>query len=151
VERIIEIDIKNYEDLVEKYNDSVVSNDLIKYLLSQAEYVSNKENIKFVVDKHFETDINIEGLIKKTLKDKYLFSFKKSYINDILQIIFFVLGVLCLFFSIIIANEIIKEIVLIGGWILIWEMLDLLLFSDSKIKRDRRILKKLLRTKFEVK
>ena len=118
MERVIDIDIKKYEDLVEKYNDSVVSNELIKYILSQAEFINRNETIKVVVDKQFDTDINIEGLIKKTLKDKYLFSFKKSYINDIFQIIFFVLGIICLFLSTIVANEIIKEIILIGGWIL---------------------------------
>ena len=41
-----------------------------------------------------------------------------------------------------------KEIILIGGWVLIWEMIELEIFSDVKEKRKRIILKKILNSEF---
>ena len=56
------------------------------------------------MERVIETDMNIEGIIKKSLKDKYLFSFKKSYLNDVLQMIFFVLGIVCFYLLLLITK-----------------------------------------------
>ena len=125
---MINIDIKQIDDLSEKYNDDVVSKDLIHYILNQAKFVNRKEKISINIDLKFQTDIDIIDMIKKSIRKEYLLNLKRSYINDIRQIFFLLFGIICLFLSTVIKHEIVKEIILIGGWILIWEMIDLQLF-----------------------
>ena len=89
-------------------------------------------------------------MINRSLNDLYLLNLKKSYINNIKQFIFLILGIICLILYGIVNNPIISEIILIGGWVLIWEMVDLFIFSDTQLKRDKMILRKLLRSEFVV-
>lgn len=131
---------------MEKYNDNIVSKDLINYILQQSKFINKKDKIKIVINKTF--DKSVVNIIKQGLTDEYLLTLKKRNINNIEQIIFLILGIFCLFFSATIDMAIFKEIVLIGGWVLIWETIELELFSDSQIKRNKMILKKLLKSDF---
>ena len=90
-------------------------------------------------------------MINKSMNDLYILNLKKSYINNIKQVIFLVLGIICLVLYGVVNNPIISEIILIGGWVLIWEMVDLFLFSDTQLKRYKIVLKKLLKANFEIK
>lgn len=150
MEKVINVDIKEIGDLVERYNDAVVSKDLIYYILNQAKFVNRKDTIKLSIDIKFETTIDIVCLIKKTLKNEYDLNLKKSYNTNVKQVFFLFFGMVCLFLSTIINNEIISEVILIGGWVLIWEMIDLQLFTDSQLKRDKIVLRKLLKSEFVV-
>lgn len=150
MEKVINVDIKEMDDLVERYNEEIVSKDLTKYILNQAKYVNKKEKVKVAIDIKFETNVDVVHLIKKSLKNEYDLNLKKSYITNIRQLFFLFFGMAFLFLSTIINNEIISEVILIGGWILIWEMLDLQLFTDTELQRDKMILKKLLKSDFVV-
>lgn len=148
MEKVIRIDLFNESDLTNKYNDSIVSKDLINYIFEQAKFINNKDSIKVIIIKNFDKDVDIIKLIKESLNEEYLSTLKKTYLNDIKQILFLLFGIVCLFLSTIIHNSIIKEIILIGGWVLIWEMLDSQLFSDTQLKRNKVVLKKLLNAEF---
>jgi len=151
VERIINVDILDKHDLVEKYNQNIVSKDLVNYLLEQVKFVDKNDNFKIIISQKFDFECDIVNMINKSMNDLYILNLKKSYINNIKQVIFLVLGIICLVLYGVVNNPIISEIILIGGWVLIWEMVDLFLFSDTQLKRDKIVLKKLLKANFEIK
>ena len=150
MEKVINVDIKEMDDLVERYNEEIVSKDLINYILNQAKFINKKDNLKIIINQKFDFECDIIKMINKALNDLYLLNLKKSYINNIKQFIFLILGIICLILYGIVNNPIISEIILIGGWVLIWEMVDLFLFSDTQLKRDKMVLRKLLKSEFVV-
>lgn len=150
MEKVINVDIKEMDDLVERYNEEIVSKDLINYILNQAKFINKKDNLKIIINQKFDFECDIIKMINKALNDLYLLNLKKSYINNIKQFIFLILGIICLILYGIVNNPIISEIILIGGWVLIWKMVDLFLFSDTQLKRDKMILRKLLKSDFVV-
>ena len=151
MERIINVDILDKHDLVEKYNEDIVSKDLMNYLLEQVKFVDKNDNLKIIINQKFDFECDIVNMINKSMNDLYILNLKKSYINNIKQVIFLVLGIMCLVLYGVVNNPIISEIILIGGWVLICEMVDLFLLSDTQLKRDKIVLKKLLKANFEIK
>ena len=57
---------------------------------------------------------------------------------------------LFLIFSTITKPEIIKELILIIGWVAVWEVVDIAINVDSKQKFNRKIIKKLIDCKITV-
>ena len=147
MEKIIEIDIAYEQDLCEKYNTKIVSNDLINYIINSIHHVKKSEKIKIIINNLTERQDCII-LIKEVLKREYGKSYITYHKNNLIQIIYFLIGVIALILYSIIKYTIFKEIVLIGAWVLIWEMVELEIFSDVKEKKKRIILKKLLDSEF---
>ena len=91
-------------------------------------------------------------MIENGLKQEYEKSKKIYHITNIKQLLLSLLGIIFLFLSTLIQEDIIwKEVLLIGGWVPIWEAIELELFSDSEERRKRMILKNLLKTEIEEK
>jgi len=148
MKKIININLLHESDLKEKYNEEHVSRELINYILEQTQFINKKDEIKIVINKNFEEDSI--GLIKTGLRNEYLKAIKKSKFDNIKQVTFLLLGLLCLVLYTMFDNiEIFGEIILIGGWILIGEAIEIQLFSDPEIKRNKMILKKVLKSDFE--
>lgn len=141
--RVIKIDLLNETDFFERYNREVISKDLINYLVSEASRFNVSDTIKVVINNQIANK-NCIPLIKEGLENAYGESIMKSSRNNILEIIYFIMGMAALFISTLIERTIFKEIVLIGGWVLIWEMIELEIFSDINDRKKRKILKKLL-------
>lgn len=139
MEKVIEIDLTCNDDLYEKYNRKIVSNDLVNYIITSAN-TKKKDKIKIIINNSI--GISSVSLIKEGLKKEYEKSYLIYYKNNIVQIIYLLIGIIALFVSSIMDGNIFKEIILIGGWVLIWEMIELEIFSDVKEKRKRIILKK---------
>jgi len=148
MKKVININLDSEEDLKEKYNSNVVSRDLINYILDQAHFINKKDEIEIVINKEFEEDSI--GLIKTGLRNEYLKTMKETKFNNIKQISFLLLGLICLILYAFLDNvEVFSEIILIGGWILIGEALEIELFTDPLIKRNKMILKKILKSDFK--
>ena len=96
MEKVINVDIKEMDDLVERYNEEIVSKDLINYILNQAKFINKKDNLKIIINQKFDFECDIIKMINKALNDLYLLNLKKSYINNIKQFIFLILGIICL-------------------------------------------------------
>ena len=144
MEKIIEIDLLNKEDFFEKYNHNEVSKDLINYLIKQTFINRKSKNIKIVINSKCEIE-NISNILKDSIQKEYELSYKHLKYNNIVQLIFIILGVFALFIATLLKDSIIlNEIVVIGAWVLLWETIDLELFSDTEERRKRKLLKKLL-------
>ena len=119
---------------------------MTEYIISQAIPSSKNEKLKIIVNlKCNNIDIDCVEFLKKGFLEEYNKSIKEHRITDIKQMFLFILGIIFLFLSTLISNEIVwKEILLITGWVPIWEVVDLELFSDMKGRGKIKIIKKIL-------
>ncbi len=145
MKKIIEIDLNSKEDLLERYNNKRISKDLVEYLINETNFVSKKDSIVIQINNNIKADIDIAKYLINGLKDEYESTIRSHLKNNIIQIVLFFLGIFFLFLSTQInSSDIWKEILLIGGWVPIWEMIDLELFNDFRGRKRKRILQKLM-------
>ena len=139
------VNIKRESDLYEKYNDNL-SKDLMNYLIEEARV---KDDVKIIIN----TNLNIKKidvLIKEGIINAYNNSKRVEKYLDNKQIIFLIIGVVFLIISTFIKYDIINEIIIIAGWVAIWEVVDIALNIDSKQKVNRKIIKKLIDSEIEI-
>lgn len=151
MEEIVEINIKNKQDLVSKYNEQKLSDSLLKYILKETMHIKYGKNIKIVINKKCEINDNIEKIIKNGLEDEYNRSIENRNRTNEKQFIFLLLGILFIFISTLISSLVWKEVILITGWVPIWKMLEIELIPDVYARRKRMIIKKILKSEIEVK
>ena len=85
MKKTIHINLKSESDLIDKYNENIVSNDLIEYILEQAHYINKKDELNVIIDKEFDKDTI--GLIKIGLRNKELKIIRQNRYDNIRQII----------------------------------------------------------------
>ncbi len=147
MEKIIEIDLINKDDLVEKYNKKNVSTKLINYIIKEAIFAKSYEKIQIIINKNCNIEDDAIQMIKKGLQEEYDRSIEKRNINNMKQLWLLALGIILLFLSTLIKqNNIWKEILLISGWVPIWEMVEVELFPDVEGRKKRKNIKKLLKS-----
>ena len=61
-----------------------------------------------------------------------------------MQTTLLICGIIALFISSLLWESVFKEIILICGTVLIWEMIETEVFADVRNKRKRKIIEKLL-------
>lgn len=147
VERVIEVDLKTKEDLFERYNHKKVSRDLISWLIDTALSYDKNDEIRIVINNALGDDINCSDLIIEGLKFEYERSLKNNARTNVKQVIYLIAGVLALVCSHLMIDEVFQEVISIGGWVLLWEMVELEIFTDVNGRKKRKILKKLLSNK----
>lgn len=142
MEKIVKIDLNKKEDIFEKYNNDVVDDELIDYIIDNAFYTDKNEQIKLILNNYIGT--SYKELIIFALKKEYDKGIISHIRNNARQIVYLLIGGLLLFISTLIERTILKEIILIGAWVLIWEMMELVIFSYTKGRRKRNIIKKII-------
>lgn len=152
MEKIININLKKAEDITNKYNDNVIKSELLSYLLDSAKYIKRKDKIKILIDNNTNLESNnIKKLIILGLKEEYTDSIRHHSINNFKEIIFLIVGILLLYISSYFDNNIGRELFLIGGWVFIWETIELEVIYDNREKRKRFLLKRLMNSVFVIK
>lgn len=150
MEKIINIDIVDIKDLTEKFDNNKVSKDLINYIIDETLNYKKYDNIKININSYLNEKIDILKLIKEGIKYQYIQSLNTHFHNSLIQIIYLIIGAFALFLSSILEGEIFQEVILIGGWVLIWTLSEMILFSDVKERKKRKALRKLLNSKIEL-
>ena len=146
---IIEIDIENRESLIEKYNKKIVSRDLINYIIDKAFKIDSENNI--VLNINNKTNLDARVLIITGLKLEYKKLVMEKRRNNLIQFAYFIIGLLLLVISRLIGNaSILKEVFLIGGWVFIWEVLEIELFHDFKNNLRAKKVKQLLKSEIKI-
>ena len=127
----IEIAITNEEDLYDKYNKNYINDDLIQYIIKKAVELKSASNYKIIITSTLKNDIDYEELIKEGLRKEYIKSYDKHNINTRFFFFYLISGITLLIISRILNSTVIfSEIFLIGGWVLIWKVIELLLFTN---------------------
>lgn len=144
MENVIELDITNENDLYEKYNKRTTSKKLIEYIVEEAMMLRIDENVKININNYLEDDIETTPIILQGL-EKALDDNKRKYRhNNMMQTTFLICGIIILFISTLLWKSVFKEIILIFGTVLIWQIVEIEIFTDLKGKRRRKIIEKLL-------
>lgn len=146
----IEIELKDKKDFVSKYNNNRISNELYNYIKEESKLLNIKEQISIEIKPQFKmTDeekellaINIKKTTSEEIKDL-------EYIEQkvlIKELLFLMIGIIITFFWFVVRkSEFISEIILIIGWLFVWEAVKKLVFSKVEnrlnIKRLKQILK----------
>lgn len=145
----IDVYVDNNITLFETYNKNIISRNLIDYLLDQTVRIKRKENINLIIHVTKETK-GCSSLIQNRLKAEYQKNLRIHSIINIKQVTLLLLGLILLFISTLIKDtEVFHEAILIGAWVPIWEAVELELITDTKEKRKRIRLKKLMKAKIE--
>ncbi len=140
--------VNNADDYINKYNDDRFSRDLNDYIIDELKGVPIRDCLNIEVYSKFDmNDLNKEKFVKLyrnnflTDMNDYIMYFKISFIMSVILCLF---GILFIIFSNIIDASILKEILLIVGWVGIWESVYNVLFVESRnlfiIKRYKKIL-----------
>ena len=145
MEKTIEININYKSHLIDRYNDNKLSSDLLKYILKEAFLTEKCAKTKIIINKKSDIDKNSVEIIKQGLKEEYNISLNKHISNNKKQIGLLILGIILIFLSTQIKEIVWKEIILIAGWVPIWEMTRIELFHDVEGRRKRKIIKRLLK------
>ena len=144
MEKVIDVDIIDLDDFFSKYNKELVSLDLIKFILDNAKEVDG--DIVIVLNK--KIDKPLEDILRNSLKTEYNLMIKEHFNNNKMQVIYFLVGIIMLVISRILNDRVLlEELFLIGGWVLIWQTVEIEFFRDIDNKRKRKLLKKLINSK----
>ena len=136
----IEINITNENELLNIYNKNIISETLDNYLITSLEHSPLKDNITINITG--TKNENIKNIITNYYEKKYLYFKKIDTLDNYIRLVLFLIGVLSIFMSKQFTN-IVSEIFLIAGWVIIWEIIYDVLFSEIKRKRKARIYKTL--------
>lgn len=145
MEKVIKIDLHNKYDLIDKYNEERISPQMLEYIIKQALLAKKNEKIKIIINNKCQIEKQCKELIIVGLDEKYQRSLEERDTNNKKQAFFFVLGLIFIFLSTLIEEETIwKEILVITGWVPIWEMIEVELFPDAAGREERRVIEKIL-------
>ena len=112
MEKIIELDLINPDDLLDIYNKKRVSSKLINYLIYNTPKFNKNDNVKIIINNQLQENIDLKDLILNGLKREYKICLNNHNYNNKIQIMYLVIGIILLFISSIIQLPIIKEIIL---------------------------------------
>ena len=144
----IRLDLYSEDDLYQQYNDDKVSKDLIKYLIEAASKVKNNDDIEVNIYNHYSSREKCIEFIKKGLEEELANNEHRFHITNLKQVAFFFVGAAALILSTFVDAAVLKEIILIGAWVLLWDMVELEIVDDISNRRKKKILQKLLISEF---
>lgn len=141
----IEIDIGEKEDYINTYNKNKLSDSLCDYILEEIKNANTKNKITLVINSNFKMDYNEKqkfiSMLRRSFGTNVSEIIKISKKKSILNWVTFILGIIFLLFYFLINKEIVlTEIILIIGWVLIWETTYNMLFGgvETRLKILRR-------------
>lgn len=149
MEKVIKIDLMKEEDIIDTYNSSRISPNLLNYLINEARFIKKEDTIKILINNICQTKLNYKEMLYEAFQDEFLNIRKEHIKTNIIQLLFFIMGIFFIFLAFQINNNIWKEILLISGWVPIWEMIDLELFNDTRGQRKKMILNKLINSQID--
>lgn len=152
MEKIINVDISNRVALYEIYNDNFINKNLLNYLIDNASACNKKDRIRIIIDNNAREKVDFEMLIKNTLKHQLNKEILENKSTNIKELKYTIVGVLALILYFFVSDEfVLNELILIMGWVLICEVLDIEFFKDLDNKKRRKTIKLLMKAEIEVK
>ena len=150
-EYTIHIDLEEKNDLYDEYNWEILNNKLAHYIDRQASKSSLKDHIIIEISAGF-----MRNKEKEKMKNCILAHYQdvlteiKVYekVNNAKKTILFLVGVVFLILSNSLNgrfNEILVELFNIAGWVAVWEIIYIVLFTDNERKFMRQRARQLVK------
>ena len=149
--KTITININSRKDLFDVYNTKEINDKLIAHLIKEAAYITTKDNLTIKILNKTNENINISKLIKDRLKREYDNVIFENHKNILTQFILFIIGVTILVIAKLYNHLIWHDVLVIIGWVPIWEMVDIEIFDNINEKRLIKVINKLLVSKIIIK
>ena len=142
----IVIDIERKFDLVNKYSDKKVCKDLIEFLIDRIDDFKPSANVKIFINKNKNIEESATKLIREGLKVEHKNNLKERDESNLKQLWLLCMGLILIFLSSKVPDAIMwKEVLLIVGWVPIWETMEIELFPDAVARKRRKSIKRLLK------
>lgn len=148
MEKILLIDLDEKDDLFERYNKNKVSKDLIQYMIDVMPVLKKDDSLKVVINNRIKGDIHCSELIKKALDEACINNDFRFRLSNMRQMSFFIVGIFALIIASMIDLEILKEIIIIGAWVLLWDAVEMEIEDDINNRKRNKKLKKILNSEF---
>ena len=149
-ETIIAISFDEKDDYINQFNNNKLSNSLTNYILEECRGKSLANRITLNVKTNFKISVQEkEEFIKmvhenyKTDLEEYVLILKHSNLKKILIFFIGVILIYLSYFKEISNNEVISEVILIIGWVAIWEAAYTWFFESDKNRIKAKRLKQL--------
>ena len=149
--KTIIININSKKDLFDTYNNKEINDKLIAHIIKKASLISKKDKLTINILNNIKENINISKLIKERLKKEYNSVILEHHKNNLIQFILFIIGVIILVVAKLYNHLIWHDVLVIIGWVPIWEMVDIEIFDNINEKRLKKIINKLLVSKIIIK
>lgn len=148
MEKILRLDLNSKDDLFERYNSNKVSKEVIQYMIDTVPVMKKNDTLKVVINNKIKGNIRCAELIKQALDEaceKNDFRFRNTNMK---QFTFLIMGIIALIVASVINWDVLKEIVIIGAWVLLWDAVEMEIVDDISNRKRKRILKKILSSEF---
>ncbi len=148
-EEIIEINLTKKDDYINNYNKNKLSDNLREYILEEVKATDPKKKINFIITHEFEMSDEEKNQFVNMIRSCFGINvseiIKISKKANVINWIMFFIGMLFLIMYYFINKEIaLTEIILIMGWIFIWEStynaLSGNIETKLKVKRRKQII-----------
>lgn len=142
---VIPIFLNSIDSLYMKhdYKRLVLSDEVTNYIEEVASIIPFKYDIVLEIHSE-ELDIEEQGRIRKIFKNNYGMEIDdidyENRISKYISLILFILGTLIFVLAYALEDsliQIIKEFLFIAGWVVLWDMLETVIFADNKRKIER--------------
>ncbi len=152
MDNTINIFLKEREDYINSFNQERISTDLDEYILNETKTFNPKRKVTVNISSNFNIGEDEQEKIKRMIKASYRDDIKelKLYRDNLLRRDFLILliGILILvIYYLFLDYPVINEIILIVGWITVYESIYSLLFSRTELNIKIRKRKQLINSK----
>ncbi len=142
----IKLFIKSEEELYESYSEHL-NKSLIDYLIEETMF---KNDIVIEVNTNVNIN-NLDMLIKNGINSYYDNLILKDRFYDTKQIFNTIAGIILLILSSVIKVDIFRELLIIAGWVAIWDVIDYTFNKNMENHRKKKTLKRLMNAKIIIK
>lgn len=146
----IEIDIKSKEDMFNKFNEDLISEDLGNFIFKQSKKISLTSKVTIEIYDKVGLTKEERGRLIDAIREYFGLMVKEKLIyidfNNVRKIFLFVIGVVLILLSNALTKVfsfLIPELFLIAGWVAIWETVYSIFFSDNQNRVEIKKLKEL--------
>lgn len=154
--KYIDVTLNSFEDSTSKFNNNTLNEELSNYIFKECTGINLKNNIIIRIKPEFNiTDIQKEKLVDM-IRANYGLDISENLIHvkyeNVKKLLLMIFGIIFVLLSELITLDyifIIKEVLLIIGWVGIWEAVYSLIFVDLKKKFEMKRLKQLTTCKIE--
>lgn len=155
MKKVIEIDLDNKLEYLNKYNDNIINDELHNYILSAFDDVN--KNILLKVKFNYNIDKDERLKVALVFKDSFSIELdniqKKIKKRNIRDAVLLVLGFLFLIIYCYLDDFdifLIAEFFMVISWVSFWEFAESLLFGRKKLIVNKKKYEKLINTEIEI-